>query len=67
MKPLCNGLDAIVAQALAIGPNAHGLIGTFAEARKCAEYLPRADVGAEPGLWISWLIIDHTANRRDVT
>ena len=51
---------------MAIGP-AHGLIGTFAEARKCVKYISRADVGAEPELWLPWLIIDHPGSMREVT
>jgi hypothetical protein len=57
---LCNGLETQVEQALGIKPNQHGLIGNFDEALKCVEYISRDDVGAEPGLWLPWLIIDHT-------
>jgi hypothetical protein len=61
---LCNSLDTVVAEALEIKPNQHGLIGTFADAYKCVEYISRDDVGAEPGLWLPWLMIDHTGTVR---
>jgi hypothetical protein len=57
---LCNSLDTLVAEQLNIRPNAHGFIDTFDEACKCIEYISREDVGAEPGLWLPWLIIDRT-------
>lgn len=57
---LCNSLDTAVEQDLGIRPNQHGLIETFAEASNCVEYISRDDVGAEPGLWLPWLIIDHS-------
>lgn len=59
---LCNSLDTVVAETLDIRPNQHGLIQTIDEARKCIEYISRDDVGAEPGLWLPWLIVDHTEN-----
>jgi hypothetical protein len=60
---LCNGLDTVIAQAIGIKPNQYGLIEGFGEAHKCVEYISRDDVGAEPGLWLPWLIIDHTESK----
>jgi hypothetical protein len=57
---LCNGLENAIAQALGIKPNRHALIEMFDDARQCVEYISRDDVRAEPGLWLPWLIIDHT-------
>ena len=57
---LCNSLDTEVYQALGIKPNQHGLIESFDEALKCVEHISRDDVDAEPGLWLPWLLIDHT-------
>jgi hypothetical protein len=57
---LCNGLDTVVEQTLGIRPNQYGFIGTFDDARRCVAYISRDEVGAEPGLWLPWLIIDHT-------
>jgi hypothetical protein len=57
---LCNSLDAVINQALGISPNRHGFIGTLGEALDCVKHISRDDVGAEPGLWLPWLLIDHT-------
>lgn len=57
---LCNSLDIVIDQALSIKPNHYGFIETFDDACKCVEYISRDDVGAEPGLWLPWLMIDHT-------
>ena len=57
---LCNGLDTVVEQALGIRPNQQGLMDTFDQARTCVEYISRDQVGAEPGLWLPWLMIDHS-------
>jgi len=57
---LCNSLDTQVEQALGVRPNQFGLIDSFEEARKCIEYISHADIGAEPGLWLPWLVIDHS-------
>lgn len=60
---LCNSLDVVVERALGIKPNQFGLIEGFEEARKCVQYISRDDIGAEPGLWLPWLIIDHASER----
>jgi hypothetical protein len=57
---LCNSLDTVVEQVLGIRPSQYGLIGAFDDARRCVAYISRDEVGAEPGLWLPWLIIDHT-------
>ncbi len=57
---LCNGLETQVEQALGIIPNRYGLLGSSEEAIRCVEYISRDDVGAEPGLWLPWLLVDHT-------
>ncbi len=61
---LCNGLETAVAEHLNIRPNRHGFIDTFDDACRCVDYIARDDVGAEPGLWLPWLIIDHSENIR---
>ncbi|UCD78624.1 MAG: hypothetical protein JSW26_24985 [Desulfobacterales bacterium] len=61
---LCNGLETQVEQDLGIKPNQYGLIDSFDKAFRCVEYISRDDVGAEPGLWLPWLIIDHTETVR---
>ncbi len=57
---LCNGLVTAIAEHLEIFPNANGLIDTFEEAQAAVSYIGRDEVRAEPGLWLPWLVIDHT-------
>lgn len=57
---LCNGLEVIVHRDLGIAPNPFGFIGSLTEAVRCVAHISREDVGAEPGLWLPWLIVDHT-------
>jgi hypothetical protein len=57
---LCNSLDGAVAEKLNIRPNRRGFIETFDDASRCREFISRAEVGAEPGLWLPWLISDCT-------
>jgi hypothetical protein len=58
----CNALEIEIDRELGIRPNEHGLIGTWEQAQKSVEYIRRDDVGAEPGLWLPWLVIDQTQN-----
>ncbi|MDJ0756718.1 MAG: hypothetical protein QNJ45_24495 [Ardenticatenaceae bacterium] len=57
---LCNGLESTVAERLGITPNEHGLIESFEDGLRCVDYISRDDVGAEPGLWLPWLLVDHS-------
>ncbi len=61
---LCNGLERTIAEKLNIQPNRFGLIETFVDACCAVQYISRADVGAEPGLWLPWLIIDHSNTKK---
>lgn len=56
---LCNGLEKGCKKEFGIIPNQNGLIETFEEARKCAEYANRDEVGAEDCLWLPWLILKY--------
>jgi hypothetical protein len=56
---LCNGLEAAVASALGIRPNASGLLADAQEARRAVAYISGDAVGAEPGLWLPWLLVQH--------
>ena len=58
---LCNGLEVTVARELGIRPNAHGLLSDPEEARRAVAYISRDDVGAEPGLWLPWLLLEHSS------
>jgi hypothetical protein len=53
---LCNGLEKDCAANLGVRTNSHGFIANHADASRCAEYVGRDDVGAEPGLWLPWLV-----------
>jgi len=55
---LCNGLETVMHRDLNLTPNEHGLIAGFEEARRGVAHIPT--VGAEPGLWLPWLLLDHT-------
>lgn len=56
---LCNGQETEIAEKLGICPNWYGMIERFDEACRCAEYIGAQGSGAEPGLWLPWLIIEH--------
>ncbi len=56
---LCNGLEKDCKKEFGIIPNQNGFIKTFEKAQKCAEYANRDEVGAEPCLWLPWLILEY--------
>lgn len=58
---LCNGLEVAVARELGIRPNVAGLLADPDEARRAVAYISRSDVGVEPGLWLPWLLLQHSA------
>jgi hypothetical protein len=53
---LCNGLDTVCAEALGVRTNSRGFVPTYTAALRCAEYIASDEVGAEPGLWLPWLV-----------
>jgi hypothetical protein len=53
---LCSGLEKDCADQLGIVTNQLGFVQTYAEASRCAEFIAGDTVGAEPGLWLPWLI-----------
>ena len=57
---LCNGLEVPVARVLGIRPNSSGLLSDPEESRRAVAYISRDDVGAEPGLWLPWLLLEHS-------
>jgi hypothetical protein len=57
---MCNGLEVTVNRDLGITPNPLGLISTLSEALQCVAHISQDHVGAEPGLWLPWLLVDHT-------
>jgi len=56
---LCNGLESHCADTLGIAPNANGLIETAEQARRCRSEISREEVGAEPGPWFPWLLVEY--------
>ncbi len=56
---LCNGLEREVASILGVRPNEHGFLSDLESARRSVTYISRPDVGAEPGLWLPWLLVEH--------
>lgn len=57
---LCNGLETVFHDRLGLTPNAQGFIASLEEALRGVELLWEGKVAAEPGLWLPWLILDHT-------
>ncbi len=56
---LCNGLEQDVADELSVRPNADGFVDTYHDAMKAAEFCGRDEVGAEPGFWAPWLVVEY--------
>lgn len=56
---LCNGLETAVAEKYEIRPNEHGFITSGAEASAAAAYCGQEEVGAEPGFWAPWSVVEY--------
>lgn len=56
---LCNGLEVDADRELDIRPNRHGLVDTYEDGLRVAQYVSRDDVGAEPGTWLPWLLVRY--------
>lgn len=56
---LCNGLEKLCAEKLQIVPNAKGFIDGEQEAARCVQLIGADETGAEPGLWLPWLLIEY--------
>jgi len=56
---LCGGQEKDCAERLGVRPNRRGFIDTYAEASRCAEYISTPEAGAEPGLWLPWLVTTY--------
>jgi hypothetical protein len=56
---LCNGLERNVFREFGIRPAENGLIQSAADARQAADYCGLESVGAEPGIWLPWLIVEY--------
>jgi len=56
---LCNGLEKSLAK-LGTATNGEGFIDDHSAAVAAAEYCARDDVGAEPGPWLPWLLVEYS-------
>jgi hypothetical protein len=61
---LCNNLETHVSTALGIRPNAEGLLDTLDDARRCCEEISSGKVGAEPGPWLPFALVEYEAPTR---
>jgi hypothetical protein len=59
---LCNELETEVGKR-GIRVNEHGLFEDFDSSLKFAEWLNTGEIGAEPGLWLPWLLLDYSTAR----
>ncbi len=57
---VCNSLESEVHSRLGIAPNpTTGLLDSYEEAVAAANYINSDGVGAEPGLWLPWLVVEY--------
>lgn len=57
---LCNLLEREVRDVLGIRPNQHGFLPDLESARRAVAHISRLGGGAEPGLWLPWLLVEHS-------
>lgn len=56
---LCNGLEEHCALTLQIRPSGNGLLASVEEAIRCCAEIAREEVGAEPGPWYPFLLVEY--------
>lgn len=56
---LCNGLEKLCFDRLGVAPNSNGFIDSAPDAKRCVELIESDEVGAEPGLWLPWLLLEY--------
>ena len=56
---LCNGLEVDADRLFGIRPAKHGLLARLDQADMVTEYVRRDETGAEPGLWLPWLVVRY--------
>lgn len=56
---LCNGLESHCATHLGVRPGATGLLEILGAAEECRAEISQEGVGAEPGPWFSWLLVEY--------
>lgn len=57
---LCNHLETAYQQQLNLRLNDHGLLASYDEARRAADFTNLDTTGAEPVPWYPWLVVDYT-------
>ncbi len=58
---LCNQLQGEAHTRLGITPDPQtGLLDTYEEAKAITDWISRGEVGAEPGLWLPWMIVEYS-------
>ncbi len=55
---LCNGLEVECQRKLGIVPNSQGFLANEQDAERAAAHVSGDEVGAEPVLWLPWLLIE---------
>jgi hypothetical protein len=56
---ICNGLETHCEARLGVRPNSAGFIETLELAQRCLNEIVSGEVGAEPGLWLPWLLVEY--------
>jgi hypothetical protein len=57
---VCNGLEREAADQLGIRPDAEtGLLSTETDAAAVIAMIEQGELGAEPGLWLPWLVVEY--------
>lgn len=57
---LCGGHEVDLAREFNIRPNNDGLISSFEDAQRAADYINRPEVGAEPGYWLPVAVLRYS-------
>ncbi len=47
---------------LNIAPNVSGFLETYEDAVQCVQHISSPEVGAEPGLWLPWLVVRYSCD-----
>ena len=56
---LCNGLERHCSATLQVRPSAVGLLTSLEDATRCCKEINREEVGAEPGPWYPFLLVEY--------
>ncbi len=56
---LCNHLETAYQQQLNLNLNEHGLLASYDDAQRAAEFTNLDTTGAEPVPWYPWLVVEY--------